>query len=524
MLKKTYSDKQLKDEMEHDEGRISNEDEPLCQDNPNRFCLFPIQYHDMWNAYKRHKNSFWTAEEVDFSADKKDWLSLTDNERYFIENVLAFFAGSDGIVLENLMTNFCKEVMIPEARCFYSFQAMMENIHCVSADTLILTKNGFLPISSLVNQTVDIWNGEQFTPVVVRYTGDQELYRVELENGFSLTCTSDHDWYLLQDGVEVKCKTRHLIAGDEVFPYDLPRVRSTSWSDIDKNHPMSWLDGMITLDEDPPGLGSMKWSNTDLDRNHVSNLFIRSIDKLDGVHPTYCFNEPLRGRGVFNGVLTGQSEVYSLMIDSLITDVDHKNHLFQAVSTIPCIRRKAEWAIKWIHETTKSTFATRLYAFGIVEGLFFSGSFCAIFWLKERGLMVNALGKSNEWIARDESLHTEFAVLLYSYVKNRLTNADAHRMMYEAVMIEEEFICDSLPVDLIGMNSDLMRVYIRYVADRLLLQFGYEKLFNVQNPFAFMEKISLDGKTNFFEQRVSEYSMIQQTPTSFPINLDDDNF
>jgi ribonucleoside-diphosphate reductase beta chain len=310
-----------------------HEPEPLLREDSTRFCLFPIQYHDIWKAYKDHKNAFWTAEEIDFTCDKGDWKKLTDNERYFIEHILAFFAGSDGIVLENLMKNFCSEVQIPEARCFYGFQAMMENIH---------------------------------------------------------------------------------------------------------------------------------------------------------------------------------SEVYSLMIDSFVQDPKRKEHLFDAIHTIPCIEKKANWALQWINDKEgENSFGRRLFAFGIVEGLFFSGAFCAIFWLKERGLMTQTLGKSNEWIARDESLHTEFAILLYTnHVLKKLDEVEAHNIMHQAVQIEEEFICDSLTVQLIGMDPVQMKQYVRYCADRLLNQFGYKKMYYDKNPFPFMEKIAMDGKTNFFEQRVSEYSLV----------------
>ena len=306
--------------------------ELLNSDTNDRYTLFPIKYHDMWSLYKKHKNAFWTAEEIDFTVDKKEWLTLTPAEQHFIENILAFFANSDTIVLDNLMTNFCAEVTIPEARCFYAFQAMCENIH---------------------------------------------------------------------------------------------------------------------------------------------------------------------------------SEVYSLLIDTFIDNDEKKNYLFHGMETIPCVKKKANWALKWIHENDKSSFAKRLFAFGIVEGLFFSGSFCAIFWLKEKGKLVNSLGKSNEWIARDEGLHTEFAILLYKYIQNRIPKEEVIGMMKEAVEIEEEFICDSISVNLIGMNCDLMKQYIRYVADRLMIQFGYEKIYHETNPFPFMVKISLDGKTNFFEQRVSEYNQVQ---------------
>ena len=315
--------------------------EIILKDNLTRFTVFPIQYHDIWRAYKQHINAFWTAEEIDFSADKKDWDNLNKDERYFIENILAFFAGSDGIVLENLVENFCKEVQIPEARCFYGFQAMIENIH---------------------------------------------------------------------------------------------------------------------------------------------------------------------------------GEVYSLLIDTYIDNPKHKDKLFRAIETIPCIKKKAEWALKWINSETP--FAERLVAFAVVEGIFFSGSFCSIFWLKSRGKMVTALGTSNELIARDEGMHTDFAILLYTkYIENKLSYEKIKEIIMKAVEIEEEFICDSLPCKLIGMNSDLMREYIKFVADRLITQLGYSKIYGTNNPFDFMDNINLDGKTNFFEKRVTEYQKATQVS-----NADDRKF
>ena len=300
----------------------------LLQESNNRYTIFPIRYTDIWNSYKKAQESFWTAEEIDFSADLNDWELLTDNEKYFVENILAFFAGSDGIVLENLAGRFLKEITVPEARAFYSFQIFIENVH---------------------------------------------------------------------------------------------------------------------------------------------------------------------------------SEVYSLMIDTFIKDTSKKEKLFDAIDTIPCVKKKANWAKKWIE--SDSTFAKRLVAFAIVEGIFFSGSFCAIFWLKKRNLMVKALGTSNELISRDEGMHTDFAVLLYTYIENKLSSEEINKIVKEAVEIEKEFITKSLPCNLIGMNSELMEKYIEYVADRLIQQLGYEKIYNSENPFKFMENICVTGKTNFFEKRVSEYRM-----------------
>ena len=303
--------------------------ESILTPDPNRYVLFPIPKEriPIWEAYKNHKSAFWTAEELDFNADKDDWDHLSDGEKHFIEYILAFFASSDGIVLENIIENFSSEVQWAEARCFYGFQAMMENIH---------------------------------------------------------------------------------------------------------------------------------------------------------------------------------SEVYSLLIDTYVTDSVRKTNLLNAIVTIPSVTKKANWAIKWMSKDVP--FNIRLVAFAVVEGVFFSGSFCAIFWLKNRNIMTKALGKSNEMISRDESLHTDFAVLLTSYLTDKASEQTVHDIFREAVPIEQEFICDALPYNLKGMNSRLMSTYIEYVADYLLLQLGYNKIYNVKNPFEFMARTSLDGKTNFFEARVTEYA------------------
>lgn len=300
--------------------------EPLLAENKDRFVLFPIKQRDIWEMYKKAEASFWTAEEIDLASDQTDWANkLNDNERHFIKHVLAFFAASDGIVNENLAVNFLNEVQSPEARCFYGFQVMMENIH---------------------------------------------------------------------------------------------------------------------------------------------------------------------------------SETYSLLIDTYIKDPVEKDKLFHAIDTVPCVGKKAEWAIKWINN---GNFAERLIAFAAVEGIFFSGSFCSIFWLKKRGLMPG-LSFSNELISRDEGLHCDFACLLYTqYIKNQLPKEQVTKIITDAVAIEKEFVSDAIPVKLIGMNADLMCQYIEFVADRLLVALGCQKFYNAANPFDFMEMISLQGKTNFFEKRVAEY-------------------
>ena len=307
---------------------MSKMTDTLLVENPNRYVMFPIEDADIWKSYKKQMDCFWRAEEVDLSKDYKDWEKLTDNEKYFIKMVLAFFAASDGIVLENLGMRFMSEVQMPEARAFYGFQIMMENIH---------------------------------------------------------------------------------------------------------------------------------------------------------------------------------SEMYSLLIDSYIKNDDEKDKCFKAIENFPCIKKKADWAIKWINDK-RSAFATRLVAFACVEGIFFSGSFCAIYWLKKRGLMPG-LTFSNELISRDEGMHTDFAVLLYSKLQKKISKSRIYEIIKEAVEIEKEFICDALPCRLIGMNSNLMSQYIEFVADRLVVQLGYEKIYNVGNPFDFMEMISIEGKTNFFEKRVGDYSL-----------------
>ena len=314
--------------------------EPLLAPDDNRFVTFPIKYNDIWDMYKKQVDCFWRAEEIDLTKDLAYWETLEQGERHFISMILAFFAASDGIVLENLASRFMSDVQVSEARAFYGFQIAMENVH---------------------------------------------------------------------------------------------------------------------------------------------------------------------------------SETYSLLIETYIKDKEEKHKLFNAIENFPCIKKKSDWAQKWIHDN-RSSFATRLVAFACVEGIFFSGAFCSIYWLKKRGLMPG-LTFSNELISRDEALHCEFAVLLYSKLVKKIDKARIHEIIKEAVEIETEFICEALPCKLIGMNSDLMTQYIKFVADRLVVQLGYKKIYNITNPFDFMELISLEGKTNFFERKVSEYSLAnKQIENAFEIS------
>lgn len=638
-----------------------NNNEDLLTEIRNRYVIFPITHDAIWKMYKLAVSSFWTVEEVDLAKDPDDWEKLTDNERHFIKNILAFFAASDGIVNENLSSRFMNEVMAPEAKAFYGFQIAIENIHCVAGNTKILTSNGYDDIENLVDQKVKVWNGKEFTDTVVKYTGDSELYRVELSNGMSLDCTPQHKWFMRTGNQKhpETCKKsvvycEDLKINDVVYNYDLPTMTlqdidefknpyihgffcgdggysngypcinlygekkkllafmkpkstfsfdaldSISFYVTDKiNKPkffvpinysvdtkLSWLEGLCDADgcvnfNSRKTATSIQINNveynflkqvqlmlttlgvhTNIRLNHeedkrlmpthdATNSYkyydcqayfclyitcddvrrlvemgftpkrlklrcddrltpnkrlttITGIKKLDGIHMTYCFNEPKEHAGIFNGILTGQSEMYSLLIDSYIKERSEKMRLFNAINTIPCVAKKADWAFKWITSKVDS-FAHRLVAFAAVEGIFFSGAFCSIFWLKERGLMPG-LTFSNELISRDEALHTEFAVLLYSMLKHKLTQEDIHEIIKDAVEIETEFITESIPCQMLGMNATLMTQYIQFVADRLVVQLGYDKIYNVQNPFDFMERIGLNLKTNFFEHKVGEYS------------------
>lgn len=314
--------------------------EPLLAENKNRFVMFPIQHNDVWDLYKKSMDSFWKVEDIDLSRDYGDWIKLTADERHFIKMVLAFFAASDGIIIENLVSRFMTEIQSSEVRAFYSFQNFMENVH---------------------------------------------------------------------------------------------------------------------------------------------------------------------------------SETYSLLIETYIKNADEKALMFNAIDSFPCIKKKTDWASKWISDES-SNFATRLLAFTIVEGLFFSSSFASIFWIKKKNILPG-LCLSNEYISRDESLHVAHAVMLYGKLKKRVSKKRFIEIMREAVDIEIEFITEAIPCRLIGMNSDLMITYIKFIADRLALQLGYDKLYNVKNPFDFMEMISIDQKTNFFEARVSSYSLADKTITDDVFNF-----
>jgi ribonucleoside-diphosphate reductase subunit M2 len=320
-----------------------NVNEPLLNPDDNRFVMFPIKYDDVWQMYKKQVDCFWRAEEIDLSKDLAHWDTLSQEEKFFLSMILAFFAASDGIVLENLGLRFMNDVQISEARAFYGFQIAMENIH---------------------------------------------------------------------------------------------------------------------------------------------------------------------------------SQTYSLLIETYIKNAEEKDKLFRALENFECIKKKGDWAQKWIKDN-RSGFATRLIAFACVEGIYFSGAFCSIYWMKKRGLMPG-LTFSNELISRDEALHCEFAVLLYSKLVNKVKKSRVHEIIKEAVEIENEFICQALPCRLIGMNSQLMTQYIQFCADRLCVQLGYDKIYNVCNPFDFMELISLEGKVNFFERYNDSYALATKTKDDSTFDLTED--
>lgn len=648
---------------------LTDTTEPLLVPDPTRFTMFPLKHHDLWKAYKQHMSAFWSEDEIDFPADKADWAKLTDDEKTFIEHILAFFAGADGLVIENLIETFSVEVQAPEARAFYAFQAMIENVHCVSGDTRVLTQLGYLSIGELTDRSLYIWTGKRWSSVEFRFTGMDALHRVALKNGMYLDCTADHLWVI--DGQPSSVPTRALLPGMTVAPFSypfvvkpsvtadngdlmghdgprmthpfvagfyvgsnlmnvnpttrlrvptdakyivlltgasalpaangvvnvLPRLGACDGMTAPVNAPsldkLMWLEGLCaaagvvhSADPDNPlsdlnyvvsfasvyvdllrdiqlmlttmrmhswiepvtsSMSRLVLGRRDLKpflmhqrvlpyRDHVctrkqamtadEQYTIVGVETLHGgtPHPTFCFTEHDDHRGIFNGIMTNQSTVYSLLIDTFVEDPDRKTELFNAIQTIPCVSKKASWAMKWIDKS--KPFAERLIAFVIIEGVFFSGSFCSIFWLKSRGVMTRALGLSNEFIARDEALHTNFGILMYSKLRHRLSRARILEIVREAVEIEQEFICDSLPCALIGMNSALMYQYIQYVADRILVQLGYAKEYNAANPFDFMANIGLTGKTNFFEKRATEYQSaavtIEQTDKASAFDVDAD--
>ena len=569
--------------------------EPLLIPDEGRYVMFPIKHNDVWNMYKKQMDSFWRCEEINMSKDLAEWEKMNDDEKYFIKMVLAFFAASDGIVLENLAQRFMNDIENSEIRAFYSMQIFMENIHCVSANTLILTSEGYYKIVDLKDKLVNVWNGEKFSSVKVKYTGNQPLYRVSLTNGATLDCTPGHKWIIIKDDVVTRVTTEELVEGvteldDCKFPImDVDNYRAFSNALLfilpineDIVNKREWLNNFIFsyakiyeieinkyLKIVLPSFKLLKelqlfFTTIGINSNIIStNLIIvlnkynqyifnkleinlnvengsydeiitpdvlkqceclvrvKSVEKITEDAPTYCFNEPEKHAGVFNGILTGQSEMYSILIDTYSKNNDEKDQLFNSIKHFPCIKKKADWAKKWINDKD-ATFASRLVAFAIVEGIFFSSSFASIYWIKKRG-MLHGLTLSNEFISRDEALHVEFAVLLYHKLINKLDKNLFYKIMAEAVVIEKEFILEAIPCRLIGMNSGLMSQYIDFVSNRLCLQLGYDKMFpHATNPFDFMELISLNDKVNFFEKTNTQYALANKVIEGDPFDLSSD--
>lgn len=594
IIKQIANENKLLNDVSVNNVDIADIKEPLLIDE-NRFTIEPILYDDMFDMYKTHKSAFWDEHEV--KLDKDDFSSLTPNEQYFVENILAFFATSDLIVNENLSLNFLRDIKILEARMFYSFQQMMENIHCVSADTQILTSGGYFPIVELKDKEVQIWNGNKMSNVVIRQTSTEpvECYTVRLSNGGYLNCTSGHKWIML-DGT--RKETKYLKIGDYLSICNMPvvqgdcelfnarklgirfaRNKNPDVDDIPIRHNLQsrldWFAGFISAYCGSPIFAYAKRQNIQSGIRHIisrqvlityelhilqrfqlffnlfgiynlpiqnnfSSIYINFTKKILFILEdmgfttnlsvaddpeqyammkelkiiskvynenclTYCFNEPISHSGIFNGIYTGQSEVYSKMITTYIKEPVKRDKLRNAIISIPCIKRKACWAKKWIESKT-ATLGERIIAFAIFEGVFFSGAFCCIFWLKEQGKMPG-LAKGNEFIARDEGLHTDFACLLFrKYIKCKPSYWTFKEIMTEAVGIELEFINHALPCKLLNMNSESMIEYIKFVANRLTKQLGYDEIYNATQPFPFMDRICLMNKTSFFESDTTEYS------------------
>jgi ribonucleoside-diphosphate reductase subunit M2 len=533
----------------------------------NKYVLFPVQeeYMDIWKLYKRHEDAIWKREDIDIEGDIDTWRNLSEDKKTFIKMVLAFFAASDGIVNENISVNFANEVQVAPIRAFYTVQEFIETVHCVSADTLILTEAGYREIGPLEGIQTNIWNGEEFSNITVKYTGNSEIYKVTLNNGMELNCTPGHKWLINGKKIE----TKDLKIGETIDDYNLPSIYLgiINFKDHYKNGQkglsvpldedlisrLNWFEGLCdaagtvhpeigilinycivmkktqlllttigvhsiimgtilkiscknVIKLKSMGFNPKKMSLPDSFDNPdpEPTIKIASIKKISDNEKTYCFTEPKRGTGIFNGILTGQSETYSALIEGYIDNADEQHKVFHAIENFECIKKKANWAQKWM--TRDIPFATRLLAFCVVEGLFFSGSFCAIFWLKDQNINLKGLFAANEYISRDEGMHCAGAVMIFKKLKYTPKQEIVHEIFNDAVDIETEFVTESIPVDMIGMNKDLMIQYIKFVGDRLLLQLGYERLFDVKNPFDFMERMNLDNVSNFHVRRVTEYS------------------
>lgn len=652
--------------------------EPILKDESNRFTIYPIKHLDIWEAYETHKKAFWTAQEIDFTADLDDWNSLNDNEKYFIENILAFFAGSDGIVLENLVSDFCNQVKIPEARCFYMFQAMIENIHgevysqlietfvqdtqkklklfdaintipavtkkaewalkwinkdipfatrlvafaivegvffsgsfcsifwlknrgkmtkalglanefiardegmhCVVPETKILTKQGYKQIIDCINKNIEIWNGFEWSNVIPIKTGEnKEILKVKLDNGVELECTKQHKWVVVSDETKnrqqkyfkfIRKNTKDLVKGDIIEKFKMPIIDN----ELELNSP--YTNGLFSADGyyDRPNIKNpwikfkrqdkkdlieyldYKWVNECKDDYINIRLNKDNIVEKYFVPINYSINTKLRW---LEGVVDGDGCLNFCPVNNKcaiqLTSI-HKSFLTDIqllLNTLGCINNvKLSHPKRNIIINEKECGVKELYCIYITCN--------DIVKLQQIGfnpkrLKIPTLNNDNKSFSRfirvediknegrisdtycftEEKNHTgifngimtgqcDFAILLYNnYIKNKMTDEKFNEIMKEAVEIEREFICDSLPCNLIGMNSDLMCEYIQFVADRLCIQLGYSKIYNIDNPFSFMDTIGLEGMTNFFESRVSQYqhssSVIRPEDKHFELSED----
>lgn len=626
----------------------------MLEKETKRWSILPIKHMDLWTRYKNAQKQNWVAEEIDLSKDH--FHELSEKEQVYLKNLLAFFAVSDGIVIENLAVNFLQEVDIPEAQFFYGFQTAIESVHCVSGNTLILTDKGYFTIKSMVNSFVNVWNGEEYSKVNILKTSDSaQMYKVLLTNGSFLECTSGHKWIIRKGNQKhpenctfIKVETKDLKIGDVLYKFDTPIINGTDelkypythgffcgdggyinkypniklygekkklykYLEVSKNSnptnksvngrvsyylnkdispkytvpincsvntKLRWLEGYCDADgtvkvyknkfkgtaiqlvsinfdflhnvklmlqtlgvqsqvklardasytELPDGRGGKKYYQTKkcyvlyITATCVTELInigfspkrlsiqksstlkhnpqlvrIKSIEPI-GIEPSYCFNEPIKNNGVFNGILTGQSEMYGLLVDTYIKDPIEKDMMFNAVEKIPAVANKAEWAIKWIKSPS---FVERLIAFACVEGIAFSSTFAGIFWYRSRNKMPG-LCNANELILRDENSHYEFANYFYNnYVEdsNKIEVSVIKSIILGCYEAEKVFVENTMPSGLDGLSKDDMIQYVKYVTDTVLMDFGCGIHFGVSNPLDYMNRISLQRRGNFFESR-----------------------
>lgn len=634
-----------------------------------RFSIFPIIHQDLWEKYKTVEAQFWRADDGNYDDDKFE--ELHESQKKYLKMLLCFFAVSDSVVADNLALNFLQEEQVPdEAKFFYGYQLANENIHCVTKETKILTKNGYFEIGDLVDTETEVWNGIEFSTVIIKNTGVQKIYKVRLSDGTIIRCTDGHKWFLRvgnqkhpETCKKVLQETKNLKVNDVIYNFDLPIIDSNdpdffqnpyihgffcgdgtytnnypsitlygekkklykyiNVNEIDNENKykfyltnkinktkyyvplnyslktkLDWLSGLFDADACvklnskktatsiqyvsinkefidqvklllttlgvktnlkkinkknksylPDGKGGYKYYDTkdayclyittvdvkkliDLGLNTkrlklVSDssivekrklIKVVSIEDENILEPTFCFNEPKEHAGVFNGILTGQSETYSRLIDAYIKDDVEKEKAFNATTEMPTVAKKMNWAYQWI---TNGTFEEKIVAFACVEGILFSSTFAGIFGFKDMKKHLPGLYWANTEISRDEASHYDFATYYYmNYVENKLTNDRLLELVLSAYNVEKQFIEDCFIYNPIGFSKDKMIQYIQYVTDTILIRFGLEEYFNVNQPFKYMEQIAIPRRANFFEGRVAEYSSVSNTNVTIDLNSD----